>query len=285
MISVSLVLFINQIYVRQDSYFCIMYKFFTFKNTQIRYTVTGKSSAVVLLHGFLENLNMWNAVVSSLSKRNRVITIDLLGHGKSGNLGYIHTMENQAQMIKAVLNHLRLRKYILIGHSMGGYICLAFADIYSDAIKGICLMNSSAIGDNIEKRINRDRGIEAVKQNHKTFIRIAIPNLFSEDNRSIFKSEISLITKEALQLTTQGIIASLEGMKIRKDRTYLLKSNDFDKMLIIGKKDPVLDHESLIKQTKGTDVSVIEFPDGHMSHIENKEELITTLKDFVKSCN
>jgi len=269
----------------KDTYFCIMYRFFNYKNTLIRYTSTGKGRVVVLLHGFLENLNMWNEIAKELAKRNRVISIDLLGHGKSENLGYIHTMEDQAQMVKAVLDHLRLRKYILIGHSMGGYIGLAFAELYPSTIKGICLMNSNATEDNQEKRINRDRAIKAVKQSHKTFISIAISNLFSEDNRSVFKSEIAQITREALEISSQGIIASLEGMKIRKDRSQLLKNGSFKKVIIIGKKDPVLDYKSLINQTKNTNIRIIEFPDGHMSHIENKDTLIITLKDFVKSCN
>jgi pimeloyl-ACP methyl ester carboxylesterase len=262
-----------------------MYHFFNYKNIQIRYTSTGKGSAVILLHGFLENLGMWNAIVPELAKRNRVIAIDLLGHGESENLGYIHTMEDQAKMVKAVLNHLRLRKYILIGHSMGGYVGLAFSKTYSDTIKGICLMNSTAIADTKEKRINRDRAIKAVKQNHKAFIKVAIPNLFSKDNRPVFKIEILQITKEALEISTQGIIASLEGMKTRKDRSEILTKGSFQKMLIIGKKDPVLGYKSLINQTKNTNIRIIEFPDGHMSHIENKNALIVALKDFVKSCN
>jgi len=259
--------------------------FINYKGTPIHYTDQGKGRVVVLLHGFLENLGMWNAIVPELAKKNRVIAIDLLGHGKSGNLGYIHTMEDQAQMVKALLNHLKLHRYFLIGHSLGGYISLAFAETYPKNVKGICLMNSTAIADDKEKRINRDRAILAVKRNHKMVVKVAIPNLFAEENREIHKEKIKLLIDEALELSPQGIIASLEGMKIRKYRTYLLRSNDFQRMLIIGKKDPVLDYESLIKQTKGTNVKVIEFPDGHMSHIENKEALILALKDFVKSCN
>ena len=262
-----------------------MYHFFNYKNIQIRYTTTGKGRAVVLLHGFLENLNMWNAIVPELAKKNRVVTIDLLGYGKSENLGYIHTMEDQAQMVKAVLKHLRLRKYILIGHSMGGYISLAYAEIYSDSIKGFCLLNSTALADTTAKKINRNRAIKVVKENHEIFIKIAIPNLFLEDNRPKFKTEIAQITNEALQLSKQSIIASLEGMKIRKDRSEILKKGDLKKMLILGKKDPVLEYKLLIKQTKNTNVKVVELPDGHMSHIENKDALIILLKDFVKSCN
>jgi len=256
-----------------------------YKNTKIKYSAVGKGRVVVLLHGFLEDHTMWDAVTDHLSKKNRVIRIDLLGHGESGNLGYIHTMEEQATMVKLILNHLKLRKFILIGHSMGGYIALAFAELFPDTIKGLCLMNSTALSDNKEKQTNRDRAVLAVKQNHKTFIRIAIPNLFSEPNRILFKKEIAQLTKEALSISLQGIIASLEGMKIRKDRTNLLKTKAYKKVMILGKKDPVLDEASLRKQTKNTDVDIIQFADGHMSHIENKNELIATLTYFVRSCD
>jgi len=100
---------------------------FQYKNISISYAVSGKGSAVVLLHGFLENKTMWHKIKKVLSKKYKVVSIDLLGHGKTESLGYVHTMEDQAEMIKAVLNHLKLRKYVLIGHSMGGYISLAFA--------------------------------------------------------------------------------------------------------------------------------------------------------------
>jgi len=262
-----------------------MDNFFTYKNTSIRYRTSGKGSAVVLLHGFLEDLTMWDDISTILSKRNRIITIDLLDHGKTGNLGYINTMEAQAEVVKAVLKHLKLRKYIFIGHSMGGYISLAFAELYTDTIKGICLMNSTAIADTKEKRTNRDRAIAVVKENHSIFISMSIPNLFSEQNRGIYKKEIDNLINDAQKLSVQGIVAALEGMKIRKDRMLLFKKFTFKKMLILGKKDPVLDAQVLRNQTKNTDIKVVEFPDGHMSHIENKNELLKTLKDFIKSCN
>jgi len=253
------------------------------KNCNVNFTSTGKGSAVVLIHGFLENSSMWQEVSQDLSKRNRVICIDLLGHGQTGNLGYIHSMEDQAHMVKAVLNHLKIRKYIFVGHSMGGYVALAFAKLFPESVKGLCLMNSTALPDSEEKKINRDRAIKAVKQNPKTLIHLAIPLLFSKKNREIFDKEIEQITKEALQLSPQGIIAALEGMKIRKNHTSIYKTANFPIQLILGKQDPALDYESLISQTKNTNVKVIEFPDGHMSHIENKNELIVALKQFTKS--
>ena len=262
-----------------------MYNFLDYKNIKIRYRSEGKGRAVVLLHGFLENLTMWNAFVTELATKNRIVTIDLLGHGQTGCLGYVHTMQQQADMVNAVLDHLRLRKYILIGHSMGGYVALAIANMNPDNIEGLCLMNSTALPDSEEKKKNRDKAIKAVKHNKKTFIKVAIPNLFSEGNKSVFRQEIAEIIEEALQMPTQGVIASLEGMKIIKNRTNVLKMNDFNKMLVIGKQDPALEYESLIKQVKNTNVKVAEFPDGHMSHVENKTELFHTIRNFIWSCN
>ncbi|WP_372768468.1 alpha/beta fold hydrolase [Lutibacter sp.] len=254
-----------------------------FKNTNVHFTSIGKGKAVVLIHGFLENSSMWQEVAKELSKRNRVVCIDLLGHGQTGNLGYIHSMEDQANMVKAVLNHLSLRKYVVIGHSMGGYIALAFAKLFSKNIKGLCLMNSTALPDSEEKKISRDRAIKAVKQNHKTFVRVAIPMLFSEKNRNIFTNEIAQITNEALQMSTQGIVAALEGMKVRRNLTSIYKTAQFPIQLIIGKQDPTLDYDATISQTKNTNIKVIEFPDGHMSHVENKQNLVEAILKFIKT--
>lgn len=253
-----------------------------YKNTSIHYSSIGKGNAVVLLHGFLENSTMWQEIAPKLSEKYRVICIDLVGHGESESMGYIHTMTEQAEMIKFVLNSLKLRKYTFIGHSMGGYIALAFAELYPANLRGLSLMNSTALPDSEEKRTNRDRGIVAVKQNYKTFVRIAIPMLFSEKNRPLFTSEIKQITNEALQLSPQGIIAALEGMKVRKDLTSIYTNSQYPITMIIGKEDPALDYNSLIQQTKNTKVQVVEFPDGHMSHIENKDDLIKVLLNFLK---
>ena len=253
------------------------------KNTIVHFTSTGKGKAVVLLHGFLENSTMWSSISQKLSKKYRVICIDLLGHGKTENHGYVHSMEEQAKMVKAVLNHLKLRKYVLIGHSMGGYIALSFSKLFPNNVKGFCLMNSTAIADSEEKKMNRDRAIIAVKQNHKTFVRVAIPMLFSEKNRTLFPIEIKEITNEALKISPQGIIAALEGMKIREDLTSIYENSNFPIQMIIGKQDPALEYSTLINQTKNTTVNVVEFPDGHMSHIENKDALIASLFSFVQN--
>lgn len=257
-------------------------KLIHYKNSKISYSDIGKGTAVVLLHGFLENQTMWHYLAPELSKKYRLITIDLLGHGDTECLGYVHTMEDNADMVREVLSELRIRKAVFGGHSMGGYVALAFAELYPDYIKGLILLNSTSRADNEERKLNRDRAIKVVKKDYVSFVRLSIANLFTEDHREQLNDEIEKVKLEALKTPLQGIVASLEGMKIRKDREVLLHFGPYPKMLVLGKKDPVLNYENSLEQIENTNVKLVTFPDGHMSHIENKEELKTAMLDFLK---
>jgi pimeloyl-ACP methyl ester carboxylesterase len=252
-----------------------------YKNTTISYTDNGQGNAIVFLHGFLENKTMWKDYVSFFTDQYRVITIDLLGHGQSDCLGYIHEMEDNAHVVQEVLTHLKIEKAAILGHSMGGYVGLAFAELYPAAIKKLVLINSTAREDSPEKKTNRSRAIKAVKQNYIAFVSLAIANLFSENNRTKFAIEIERAKLHALKTPLQGIIASLEGMKIRKDREALLQKNLFPVLLVLGKKDPVLNYEETISQVEDTTAELVSFEDGHMSPIENKEELKIVLSHFL----
>lgn len=236
----------------------------------------------MLLHGFLENQTMWQDLVPELLQKYRVITIDLLGHGETGCLGYVHSMEDNAEAVRSVLSELRIRKAIFVGHSMGGYVALAFAELHPSNVKGLVLMNSTSKADSEERKTNRDRAIKAVKKDYNGFVRLSIANLFNPDNRERLVDEIEKVKKEALKTPLQGVVASLEGMKIRKDRGTLLKNATYPILLILGKKDPVLDYEDGVKQIEKNDAKLVTFPDGHMSHIENREELKKVLLDFFK---
>ncbi|NBL64953.1 alpha/beta fold hydrolase [Flavobacterium sp. NST-5] len=258
-------------------------KNFVFKNTKISFTDSGKGTALVLLHGFLENKKMWDFMVAAFSKKFRVIAVDLLGHGETDSLGYVHTMEDNADMVQAILSELKIRKAIFAGHSMGGYVALAFAELYPENVKGLALINSTSRADSDEKKENRDRAIKAVKQNYTNFVRLSIANLFSENNREKLAEEIEDVKVEALKTPVQGIVASLEGMKIRNDREVILHFAPYPMLLVLGKNDPVLNYEDNLDQIENTAVKLVSFPDGHMSHIENREELLKEMTLFLKS--
>ena len=223
---------------------------------------------------------MWKEYVDFFSEKYRVITIDLLGHGESEPLGYVHEMEDNANVVNEVLKNLKIEKAIIVGHSMGGYVALAFAELYPDKIQKLVLLNSTSKEDSEERKLNRTRAIKAVKQNYASFVSLAIANLFSENNRTRLAEEIEKVKTEALKTPLQGIIASQEGMKIRKDREWILKENRFPVLLILGKKDPVLNYEDNLSQIEDTTAELVSFEDGHMSQIENKEELKIALSHF-----
>ena len=253
-----------------------------YKNANIFYTDEGKGTAIVLIHGFLENTTMWHKITPELSKRNRIITIDLLGHGKSDCLGYMHSMEVFAETINAVLKHLRIRKCILIGHSLGGYVALAFAEKNPQKVKGLCLMNSTSNEDDDERITLRLRANKMIQNNFTNMVRMSFANLFGEKSKTLHKDEMETSLKEALQTPIQGYIAAQEGMIIRTNRNNILTENSFKKLIIIGEKDPVLNFEMSLAEAKKTTSEFVVFPNGHMSHIENKEELIEILKGFIK---
>ncbi len=225
---------------------------------------------------------MWDGYITVLSKNYRVITIDLLGHGETECLGYVHVMEDQADVVFAVLLQLKIRKVVLVGHSMGGYVALAFAELYPDHIKGLFLLNSTSRADSEERKTNRDRAIICVKQNYTNFVSMSIANLFSEDNRERLVKDIEKVKIQALKTPLQGIVASLEGMKIRKDREVILHFAPYPIQLVLGQKDGVLIYQENLDQIEGTKVALTTFPDGHMSHIENEKELKKLIIDFLK---
>lgn len=258
-----------------------MQDFINYKNSKIAYSDVGKGNTVVLLHGFLENSTMWNDIVDELSIRNRVICIDLLGHGNTDCIGYVHTMNDMAEAVKQVLKSLKIRRSIFIGHSMGGYVALAFAEKFYKNIKGLCLLNSTAQADNEERKELRKRACEMARKNHEPLIKMSITNLFSENKRLELTKEIEQVRNEALKVTVRGYIAANEGMRLRENKEAVLETID-KRLIIVGKKDPVLNYESNLDEAKRTNTPLIELPNGHMSHLEDKDETLKTLKTFIK---
>lgn len=256
-------------------------KQFLYKNIKISYTDSGEGKAIVLLHGYLENKSMWQFFISKFTPKNKVVSIDLLGHGESESLGYIHTMEEQAEMIFAILKNLKIKKAIFIGHSMGGYVALAISEIYPKMISKLVLLNSTGFEDSLERKTNRDRAIKMLKKDFNSFVRLSISNLFSPENRKLLLDQIEKVKIEALKTPLQGAIAAQEGMKIRKNRVLVLHNATFPVLLILSRKDPVLDYQESIKQIENTKVELATLPDGHMSHIENRNELEKVLLGFI----
>nr|WP_321221462.1 alpha/beta hydrolase [uncultured Psychroserpens sp.] len=252
------------------------------KKSPVYYEDEGGGNAVVLLHGFLENSTMWYGLKPMLLQNHRVICIDLLGHGQTECLGYSHTMSDMADAVLAVLDHLQLKTYILIGHSMGGYVSLALAEKRPKSVLGLCLMNSTYHADDDELRNLRKRANRMVLTNFENMVRMSFTNLFSSESRLKHKLEIEKMLSQALETSPQGYIAGQEGMLLREDKFDFYKKLEAEKLIIIGKKDPVIKGKAILNETRDTNINCHELALGHMSHIENKEELSYIIKQFVE---
>lgn len=261
-----------------------MQGFITYRYAKINYTDEGKGRVIVFLHGLLESAEIWREFSKALSKKYRVICIDLPGHGKSECLGYVHSMELMAEVVQAVLKSLRIRKVMLVGHSMGGYVAMAFSEMYPDAVKGVCLFHSIASSDTSEKKKERDKTIRLVKQNAKPFINKLIPGLFAKENQKKLKKEVSELKKMAAKTPKQGLVAALEGMKTRPDRDIILRFAPHPMFFIIGAEDPVFTLEKMMSQVEIPRDSghLILEKAGHMGFLEAKEETLGAVEQFAK---
>jgi len=161
-----------------------------YKNTPLFYRSVGTGNPLVLLHGFLGSSSIWNPFIEELSRKRQVITIDLPGHGKSGTFGEVHTMEFMAETVHEVLRNLQIAKASFVGHSMGGYVSLAFCKNFPIMTQGIVLLNSTPETDTEEKKNNRDRAIKIVKRNKESYVSMAISNLLNQDNKELFTAKI-----------------------------------------------------------------------------------------------
>ncbi|MAC63875.1 MAG: alpha/beta hydrolase [Flavobacteriaceae bacterium] len=232
----------------------------------------------MLLHGFLESKEIWRDYLELLSKERQVITIDLLGHGETGNIAPIHSMEDMADSVIEVLNYLEIEKANFAGHSMGGYVIMALLKKYPEKIPKISLINSTPAEDTPEKKENRERVAGLVSKNKSAFVSMAISNLLTSENNKKFKSEIEILKNESQKMSLEGIIAATLGMKNRMDSTEIFKEFKGEKFIVVGMQDPVLDVADTLQIAKKTNAEIIEFPDGHLSFIENRDQLMHFLK-------
>lgn len=242
----------------------------------------GSGKVLVLLHGFLESLEMWKSIESQLSASHQVISIDLLGHGKTDCLGYIHPMELMAEQVIHVMEQHDVERAKFIGHSMGGYVALAIAHLRPDLIEGICLMNSTFEADSKERRIIRQRAIEMAKTDYEQLVRLTFSNLFAAESRINYKEDYGQALTHALQTPVQGYVAAQKGMQDRKNHLQTFLNIRGPKAMVFGKKDTVITASAIKKSIEQTEVALCELSGGHMSHIEDLYELSLFLNLFIE---
>ncbi len=264
-----------------------MKKFTKYNDKDVCYHLAGQGKTVVLLHGFLENMDIWENFSAALAKDFQVLLIDLPGHGQSDLHSFeSHSMELMADIVNDVLEKLNIQKCVMIGHSMGGYVSLAFAENYQDKLSGFGVFHSHAYADTPEGKINRGRAIQIVKDNHKDFISSFIPDLFTKENQKKLSTEINKLQEASKSISKEAVIAALEGMRHRTDKEKLLKTTNLPVLFIIGKQDPRTPLDKLLPQialAKHAEVLILDNV-AHMGYLEDYKNTLAFVKHFVDIC-
>ena len=251
---------------------------------QVSYFDYGKGDVVVLLHGYLETKEIWEDFAEKLSKKFRVIAIDIPGHGKSDVFDKIHTMELMATVVDKLLSELKIEKCNIVGHSMGGYVVLAFAELFPERVNKTVLFHSSVYADAPEKKENRLSDIKHVNSGKLSeIVDNHIPKTFAESNLVLFQKEINKIKLSGKQNNPQGVIALVKGMMQRKDKQEFIKNYKKPFCFVFGKKDNFISEETAINMMRINDKTdtVWLSESGHVGFIEEKEKSLQTILKFL----
>ncbi|MBF6609956.1 MAG: alpha/beta hydrolase [Chryseobacterium sp.] len=239
----------------------------------LNYEISGNGTQnLVLLHGFMENLLIWEEMEPFLSEKFRLIKIDLPGHGKSPVLDEIHTMEQMAMKVKEVADFLNLEKFHLLGHSMGGYVSLAFAENYPQFLKSLTLFFSTYFPDDEEKKEQRRKSFRIILENFRVYVSAGIPNLFNPNEKDILEGKIELAKEIALATKPEGALACVKGMIERSDRMHVIQGLEAKILIIAGKHDSAVKTDLLIKNIPDkTNIKSYVLDCGHNGHWEKPE--------------
>jgi len=254
----------------------------SFRGGDIHYKIEGQGPVIVFLHGFMENARIWKSFVPKFTDRFRVLRINLPGHGKTSVYGESHTMEFMAECVKAVLDHEKVEKAALVGHSMGGYVSLAFAEAFPESTSGVVMFSSSCFEDTPERKADRERAMKAADAHKMKFITSVIPNLFYERSGMKASKKIFKLVKIAAKQPKEGIIAAIRGMKDREDRSEIIRNAAFPLMFIAGQDDMLIPLERIQEMHRLQPAAMVEVLEncGHVGFFEQKKASIQAIRKF-----
>ena len=253
----------------------------------IFYDERGEGTPVVLLHGYCETHWIWESLAEKLKLNHRVILIDLPGFGES-ILDQSHfELSDIASKIHELLVRINVDKHVLIGHSLGGYIALAYARLFPDSVTGLGLFHSSVFEDSPEKKENRTKLIDFIHiHGVKPFIKTFIPSLFSAQNIDRLGNIIGELRQAAENIKAESVIAYARAMRDRASSEDFLSTFDKPVMFIIGEDDGSVPLEkSMMQVCLPVQCHFLRLPStGHMGMFEQPEKTEGFVEGFVKYC-
>jgi pimeloyl-ACP methyl ester carboxylesterase len=264
-------------------------KQFSYQDSNIFYRIAGTGKPVVLLHGFGEDGDIWANQVEFLKDHYQLIIPDLPGSGKSELIADM-SIEGMADVIKEIIS-IELPKFPLqgaegisfIGHSMGGYIALAFAEKHGALLNSFGLVHSSAYADAEEKKEARRKSIEFIKTNGAyEFLKTAIPGLFYQPENNKACDNLVAASKN---FTAEALIAYYTAMINRPDRTAILKTFTQPILFIMGQYDKAVPFDQSMEQSHLPSQAHIHIlrNSAHMGMLEETEKTNAALLNFLQA--
>jgi pimeloyl-ACP methyl ester carboxylesterase len=278
-ISVLLGKFIKFFGLNKSSMICYL----KYQQRKVRYSDLGKGNTIVLLHGYLETGDVWHQLEKLLVANHRVITVDLPGHGGSEVTEETHTVEYMADAVRAVIKNAGEMKVLLAGHSLGGYVALAFVEKYPEMLSGYVLLHSHPYADSPEAVTKRKREIFVISAGKKDIMYPAnISMMFAEQNLERMPEALARSKEIASQNSAKGIIAMLNAMMARPSRSALVERGDLPLLWILGRHDLYFSPEKALGEIKlpGTARVVILENSGHLGFVEETDLTAKLINDF-----
>ncbi len=246
---------------------------------EIYYKERGKGFPLILIHGFCETNEIWDSFAERLSVDFRVITPDLPGFGKSPLPNGKISIVNVAATLIKLLHQMEIRKCLVIGHSLGGYITLSVVDQEPDLIAGFGLFHSTAFPDSKEKKQTRNKVFEFVGKNGVLpFVDTFVPGLFYQKNHTSIEKVYSI----ASQTRKKTLMAYTLAMRDRPASTSLLARYEGESLFVAGKHDTIIPCPAIEEQSRinrKSELLILE-NSGHMGMFEDAETAYKVVRNF-----
>lgn len=249
----------------------------------VAYADEGQGTPVVLLHGFCGNSRYWDDAAALLKTEMRVIAPDARGHGESDASEGPYAMELLAEDVAGLLDELRIPRVVLLGHSMGGYAALAFAETYPERLIGLGLVHSTTFPDDEAGKAGRLKVADRVaKEGVRPFVDELAPKLFAPGHRTSMPEAVERAKTIGYGTSPEGVIGGALGMRERPDRLRTLERIGVPVLLLAGEEDAVVPPEKRFPLAKPNVVRTELKATGHMSMMENPEAFARAVADFVR---
>lgn len=251
----------------------------------LHHTITEKKkTTILLLHGYCEDSRMWQYFMQGLREEYQILRIDLPGFGKS-KIDAEVSIAQMAQRVKKVIEHLKIDKFIFVGHSMGGYVALEFAKQFPQYLQGLSLFHSHPFADDEMKKKARSISAKSVETgDKKEYVQRLITSLFAANYQN--ESLLNKMIVRASKYPTAGLANGQRAMRDRHDNRPVLKEINVPVQFIVGTEDSAVPEQYSKEQThlpKIADIQILQGI-GHMGMFESHKKTKNILKAFVQLC-